>query len=91
MQTSQKALSVNVNANILVWPANEKRTFLTIQNQSTLNILINVGTVPSGTNALIIPPGGDWSPVNPPKGDIRAIGIAATGIFQTFFTIEESQ
>lgn len=90
MNTSQKAVSTNTNLNVLVWPANPKRAYVTIQNQSSLNLLVNVGAVPSATNALIIPPGEEWSPVNPPKGDIRVIGTAATGVFQTFFTIEES-
>lgn len=90
MQTSQKTLSVNRLKNILVWPSNIKRSYLSIQNQSTLDILVNVGAVPSALNALRIPPGEEWSPVNPPKGDIRVQGLALTGIFQTFFTIEES-
>lgn len=90
MHTSQKTLSVNINSNVLVWPSNTQRSYLTIQNQSPLNVLVNVGAVPSATNALIIPPGEEWSPVNPPKGDIRVIGTAATGIFQTCFTIEET-
>lgn len=90
MNTSQKAVSTNATSNVLVWPTNPNRSYVTIQNQSSLNILVNVGAVPSATNALIIPPGAEWSPVNPPKGDIRVIGTAVTGTFQTFFTIEES-
>lgn len=90
MNTSQKSLSVNSLTNILVWPSNIKRTYLSIQNQSALDILINVGAVPSANNALIISPGEEWSPINPPKGDIRATGLADSGIFQRFFTIEES-
>lgn len=90
MSTSQKAVSTNTTLNVLVWPANPKRSYVTIQNQSSLDILVNVGASPSATNALKIPPGEEWSPVNPPKGDIRVIGTAATGTFQTFFTIEES-
>lgn len=90
MQTSQKTLAVNSATVLLAWPANAKRTYLTIQNQSTLDILVNVGAYPSSSNALIIPPGDEWSPVNPPKGDIRVTGMAASGISQKLFTIEES-
>ena len=90
MRTSQKTLSVNSGQSILVWPENPKRSYLSVQNQSTLDILVNVGATPSEFNALCIPPGEEWSPVNPPKGDIRVTGMAAAGIFQRFFTIEES-
>lgn len=90
MKTSQKTLGVNVSGNIMVWPANPKRSFLTIQNQSTLDILINVGAVPSASNAFKIPPGEEWNPANPPKGDVYAIGTADALVSQVFFTIEES-
>lgn len=90
MAASQKIIAVNSVINILMWPASPKRTFLTVQNQSTLNILVNIGGFPKPTNALIIPPGDDWTPVNPPKGAIRVTGTAAAGIFQTFYTAEES-
>lgn len=88
--TSQKTVTTNVTSSVLVWPANKKRSYLSIQNQSTLDILINVGAVPSATNSLRIPPGEEWVPVNPPKGDIIVIGTVPSGRFQTFFTIQES-
>jgi hypothetical protein len=91
MQTSQKTLAVNSTSVLLVWPANKRRSYLTVQNQSTLDLLVNVGATPSSSNALIIPPGDEWSPVNPPKGDIRITGTAAAGISQKLFTIEESE
>jgi len=91
MQTSQKTLSVNSVTVSLAWAANNRRSFLTVQNQSTLDILVNVGAYPSSSNALVIPPGDAWSPVNPPKGDIRITGTAAAGVSQKLFTIEESQ
>lgn len=90
IKTSQKSLSTNSTSSLIVWPANEKRSYLIIQNQSTLDILINVGAVPSDTNSLRIAPGKEWEPTNPPKGDIRASGLAASGVFQRIFTVEES-
>jgi hypothetical protein len=87
---SQKTLTVNSTSSALLWPKNPKRSFLSIQNQSTLDLLINIGAIPSANNGFILPPGEDYSPVNPPKGDIRIIGIAAAGIFQKFFTVEET-
>ena len=90
MRTSQKTLAVTISSILLAWPANNRRSYLLIQNQSTLDILVNVGAYPSASNALIIPPGAEWSPVNPPKGDIRITGTNASGISQKLFTIEES-
>lgn len=87
---AQKTLSVNSISGVLVWPFNKKRSFLSIQNQSTLDLLMNVGATPSPSNAFIIPPGEEWNPINPPKGDIRIIGKSASGVFQVFFTVEES-
>lgn len=90
MPSSQKTISVNSVSVALLWPANKRRSYVTIQNQSTLDIIINIGGTPSDANGLVIPPGEEWSPVNPPKGDIRVIGIAATGAFQKLFSAEES-
>jgi len=90
MQTSQKTLGVNSVTVLLAWATNNRRSYLTVQNQSTLDILVNVGAYPSSSNALVIPPGDEWSPVNPPKGDIRITGTAVAGISQKLFTIEES-
>lgn len=88
MQTSQKTLAVNNTTTLLVWSTNNRRTFLNIQNQSAFDLLVNVGAYPSSSNALIIPPGEEWSPVNPPRGDIRITGTF--GVSQKLFTIEES-
>lgn len=87
---SQKTLTVNSTSSALLWPQNKRRSFLSVQNQSTLDLLINVGAIPSSSNAFILAPGDEWNPVNPPKGDIRIIGTAVLGVFQKFFTVEES-
>ena len=90
MPSAQKTLSVDKTTNLLIWPANPRRSYLAVQNQSTLDLLLNVGANPSPSNARIIPPGAEWSPVNPPKGDIRIVGTAVAGTFQKFFTAEET-
>ena len=87
---SQKTVAVNITTSILLWPKNSRRSYLSVQNQSTQDLLINIGSIPSTTNGYILPPGDEWSPVNPPKGDIRIIGIAASGTTQKVFTVEEA-
>ena len=90
MNTSHKTVTVNSTSNMLLWPINKKRTFLSIQNQSALDIIINVGATPTTSDGFIIPPGDNWTPVNPPKGDIRITGTAAVAVFQKVFTMEEA-
>ena len=90
MSSSQKTVAVNSTGVVMLWAKNPDRKYLTIQNQSSQDILVNIGSAPSSNNGLTISPGEEWSPVNPPKGDIRVLGIALTGSFQKLYTAEES-
>ena len=90
MNSATKTVGTNITAPAILWPKNDKRTFLLIQNQSTDDVLVNVGAYPSINNGLKIPAGETWNPVNPPKGEIRMVGILANPVWQTVYSIEET-
>lgn len=90
-KTSQKTIGTNTATIIVLWPENNARSFLYVQNQSSETVIINVGASPSASNGLKLPPGEEWNPVNPPKGEIRVVGTAVLPNWQSVFTIEESK
>ena len=87
---TQKTLSTSITTPIVVWPANLKRSYLLIQNQSAGIILVAFDSSPSAGIGYLIAPGAEYSPVNPPKAEIRVRGNDASLTNQVFFSVEES-
>lgn len=89
MTTAQKTLGINNTDVIVLWPENKKRTYLLVQNQSTLTIVISYAATPTSVFGYKIAAGDEYAPVNPPTGEVRVIGTDIVNR-QTIYTAEET-
>ena len=89
MKTAQKNITVNNTDILVLWPENQKRKYLVIQNQSIADIIISFGASPTTIFGYRIASGDEYTPINPPTGEIRVIGTDTVNT-QLLYSAEES-
>jgi hypothetical protein len=59
-------------------PANTLRTYLIIQNAGAVNVIVKFGGVQTGSEGVVIGPGGNYEPIKAPANSVYMISASST-------------